>query len=139
MTRSAWTRCRAEFEISPAGVALFVAPFHVMALRIAPPRLNRPASITGGSFSSLRLFFIHVHRGKPGLCRSGDLSSSHDVEGRFQPPRSPARQHAASPRHGATNSATPAHPSGIHHGRFILLPPAPLPPCPEGKSGACAC
>jgi hypothetical protein len=74
-----------------------------------------------------------------GLCRSGDLSSRHDEEGRFQPPRSPARQHAAPPRHGATNRATPAQSSGIHHGRFILFSPAPLPPCPEAGIQACAC
>jgi hypothetical protein len=39
-----------------------------MALRIAPSRLNRLASITGVSFSSLRLLFLHVLRQKPGLC-----------------------------------------------------------------------
>jgi hypothetical protein len=32
-----------------------------------PPRLHRPASITGASFSSLRLLFLHVRRVKAGL------------------------------------------------------------------------
>ena len=45
---------------------------HRTALRKAPPRLNRPPSITGASFSSLRLLFLHVRRVKAGLVLNSD-------------------------------------------------------------------
>ena len=159
MTRSAWTRCRLEPENSPAGVAIFQVaitwkggfnrPGSPARQHAAPPRHGAtnsatPAQPSGFHHGRFILFppapLPPCPEGKSGACAGVAIFQvAMTWKGGFKPPRSPARQHAAPPRHGATNSATPAQPSGIHHGRFILFSPALLPPSPEGESGACVC